>query len=274
MVSVGVFSILTGLGGNIVFSIDKIIINQMLGLDATGIYTIAFYFGTLVIIPSRPLLRITGTLIADAWQKNDLRYIDNLYHKSCLNQFILGAFLFGGIWVNIDSIFIILGPAYEGGKWVIFFIGLGYLIDMATGANVQIISYSKYYRMSLWFLLILVVLVGASMYLLIPVWGITGAAIAIALSFLVNNLLRYIFLYWKFSLQPFNNRFLIVVLAFASAYMFGFLMPGFEVFQDIFIRSVVFTVVYVGVIVGLKASADVNVTFTGIFQKIRGIIKK
>src|SRR5690554_4480791 len=233
MINVGFFSILTGVGSNVVFSIDKIIVNQMLGLDYTGIYNIAFYFGTLVIIPSRPLLRITGTLIADAWKKNDVKFIGEVYHKSCLNQFIIAAFLFGGIWINIDSILIILGPAYETGKWVIFFIGLGYLIDMATGANSLIIAYSKYYRMALWFLMILVILVMSTMYFLIPVWGITGAAIAIALSFLVNNFLRFIFLYRKFSLQPFTGSFLLVFVAFIPAWLLSRLVPELPLVWDI-----------------------------------------
>ncbi len=145
MISVAIFSILAGIGGNIVFSFDKIIVNQMLGLSATGVYTIAFFFGTLVVIPSRPLLKISGTLIADAWKRNDVSYITDIYKRSCINQFIIAAFLFGGIWVNIDNILIILGPEYASGKWVIFFIGLGYLIDMATGVNGLIIGYSKYY---------------------------------------------------------------------------------------------------------------------------------
>ena len=110
MISVATFSILTGLGGSIVFNIDKILINQILGLSDTGVYTIAFFFSTLIIIPSRPLLRIAGTLIADAFKRDDIAYIDDIYRRSCINQFIIGTFLFGGIWINIDNILIILGP--------------------------------------------------------------------------------------------------------------------------------------------------------------------
>jgi O-antigen/teichoic acid export membrane protein len=260
MGSVAFFSILTGVGGNLVFNIDKIIINEMMGLSATGIYTIAFFFGTLVIIPSRPMLRISGTLIAEAWKKNDVDYIDDIYKRSCLNQFIIGAFLFGGIWVNIDNILIILGPEYADGKWVIFFIALGYLIDMATGANSRIIAFSKYYRMALWFLLILIVLVVSTMYLLIPVRGITGAAVAIALSFLANNLMRFIFLYLKFRFQPFNYRFLLVIVAFMAAYFLGFVMPDLLLIWDILVKGGVFAVVYLLMITGLKVSADVNNT--------------
>ncbi len=258
MVSVAVYSILAGLGGSIVFSIDKIIVNQMLGLSATGVYTIAFFFGTLVVIPSRTLLRISGTLISDAWKRNDVPYITDIYKRSCLNQFIIGAFLFGGIWVNIDSILIILGPEYAAGKWVIFLIALGYLVDMATGANGAIIGYSKYYKMSLWFILVLIGTVLASMYIFIPAWGIVGAAAAIALSFLLNNLMRFVFLYYKYKMQPFTYRFLIVIVVFILAFAAGSLIPRLPLFWDILARGTTFAIVSLLLILIFRISPDIN----------------
>ena len=269
IINVALFSILVGIGGNIVFRIDKIIVNQMLGLSDTGVYTIAFYFGTLVVIPSRPLLRITGTLIADAWKRNDVPYISDVYKRSCINQFIIAAFLFGGIWVNIDNILTIIGPDYASGKWVIFFIGLGYLIDMATGANGLVISYSKYYRMGLWFLIVLIVLVFSSMLLFIPIWGITGAAVAIALSFLVNNIMRFIFLYRKYKMQPFSYRFLIVIAAFLGAFFAGYVISEMPLVFDILVRGFVFAMVYMIIIVAFKISTDLNQTILTIGLKVK-----
>ena len=247
---------------DIVFKIDKIIVNEMVGLSATGVYTIAFFFGTLVSLPSRPLLKISSTLIAEAWKKDDRPYIADIYQRSCLNQFIIGAFFFGGLWVNINSILIILGPEYAAGKWVIFFIGLGFLVDMATGVNNRIIALSRYYRISLLFLLVLIVLVISAMYLLIPVLGITGAAIAIALSFLVNNLMRFIFLYRKYGFQPFTYHNLLVFAAFFPAYFSGFLLPELPLVWDILARGTAFAVVYMALIIYLKISGDVNNTLT------------
>jgi O-antigen/teichoic acid export membrane protein len=195
IINVALFSLVGGLGSMIVFKLDKIIINQMIDLSNTGVYTIAFYFGSLVILPSRPLLKISGTLIADAWKRNDLKTIKDIYYKSCLNQLIIGGFLFLGIWANIDNILIILGDDYSGATWVIFFIGLGYLFDMSTGANAHVIAYSKYYRVNLLFIIILIILVVLLMYVMIPLWGIVGAAVAITISLMLNNLLRYLFLY-------------------------------------------------------------------------------
>jgi O-antigen/teichoic acid export membrane protein len=258
MISVGLFSILTGLGSNIVFNIDKILINQMLGLSQTGVYTIAFFFGTLVIIPSRTLLRISGTLIADAFKRKDLGYIADIYRRSCLNQFIIGAFLFGGIWINIDNILVILGPDYEGAKWVVFFIGLGYLVDMMTGANAQIIAFSKHYRVALYFILILIILVVATMFILVPLWGITGAAIAIAASITANNFMRFLFLKLKYNMQPFDRKILVAGFVFVFSVLVSNLIPQVQLLPDIFLRSTLFTIIFAALTVGLKISEDVE----------------
>lgn len=260
MISVALFSIFTGFGNSLVFNIDKIIINQLLGLGQTGVYTIAFFFGTLVIIPSRTLLRISGTLIADAFKKNDLEYISDIYKRSCLNQFVLGIFIFGGIWINIDNILQILGPEYAGSKWVIFFIGIAYLFDMLTGANGNIIAFSSYYRIALIFILVLLALVVSTMYWLIPIYGITGGAIAIALSIFANNIMRFVFLKIKLGLQPFNWRIFVVLLVFLVAYSLSLLIPKFSLIPDILARSSIFTLaIFVGIYF-TRVSKDINST--------------
>lgn len=269
MISVAAYSILTGLGGSIVFNIDKILVNQMLGLSATGVYTIAFFFGTLVVIPSRPLLRISGTLIAEAFKRNDLPYIADIYKRSCLNQFIIGAFLFGGIWINIDNILIILGPEYTEAKWVIFFIGLAYLVDMATGANAHIIAYSQHYRVALYFILVLIILVVTSMFFLIKLWGITGGAVAIALSFTINNLIRFVFLKMKFQLQPFSLSFFLVFAAFFLAFFASGLIPDLPLVWSILAKSSAFTLVFGMAVIGFNVSEDASETV----KKALGIFK-
>ena len=207
-------------------------------------YSIAFYFGTLVVIPSRTLLRISGTLIADAFKRGDLETITIISEKVVSISLLLLLFLFGGIWININNILKILGPDYADGKWVIFFIGLGYLIDMATGTNGHIISYSRYYRMALWLLLILVGIVVVLMLLLIPTWGIVGAAAAIALAFLIYNFMKFLFVKIKFGMQPFTFKFLLVLLAFAISWGTSLLVPQLKLLPDILLRSAVFTTIY------------------------------
>ena len=196
--------------------------------------------------------------------------IKEIYYKSCINQFIIGGFLFLGIWANIDNILAILGPDYQQSKWVIFFIGLGYLFDMMTGANGLVIGYSKYYRVSLWFILILVVTVVGLLYLFIPLWGITGAALAIALALLMNNLMRHLFLVVKYGLQPFTLKFVMVAVVFMAIYLVQYPIPQLYFLIDILVRG---TLIVAGtglMLVFLPVSDD----FQAIWKKGLSLLKR
>lgn len=265
--NVALFSTLGGLGSMIVFNIDKIIVNKMLDLSNTGVYTIAFYFGTLVIIPSRPLLKIAGTLIADAWKKNDLQQLKTIYYKSCINQFIIGGFIFLGIWANIDNILLILGEDYLESKWVIFFIGLGYLFDLMTGANAQFIAYSKYFQVSFYFILFLIAIAIGLLYYLIPLFGITGAAIAIATSLLLNNLMRFLFIYIKFKFQPFNYKFLIIALLYMSIYLALKFIPQQDLIPDILIRGALISAITITAVLTLPVSDEMKDLITKFLKR-------
>lgn len=267
MISVGTFNVLAGISNAMVFNIDKIIINQMMGLAATGVYTIAFYFGVLVVIPSRPLLRISGTLIADAFRRKDLVFIEDIYRRSALNQFIIGGFLFGGIVINIENILTILGPDYSGGRWVVILIGFGYLVDMMTGANAMIIAYSKYYRTILYFMLILIFMVVINLFIFVPIWGITGAALAISLAIVLNNGMRFVFLRNRFQMQPFSRRTLKVGAIFVITTGVSMVFPTISLIADIVIRSLIFTLLYGGMIVLSRVSEDINTMVNRIWNK-------
>jgi len=106
------------------------------------------------------------------------------------------------------------------------------------------------------------------MYLLIPIWGITGAAIAIAVSFFANNLMRFFFLYYKLRFQPFNYNFLLVIVTFAAAYLLGYILPQLPLIWDILLRGGMFAVVYLLLIIGLKVSEDVNETIIKFISEV------
>jgi O-antigen/teichoic acid export membrane protein len=187
-----------------------------------------------------------------------------------LNQLIIGGFLFLGIWANIDNILIILGDDYSGAKWVIFFIGLGYLFDMSTGSNGQIIAFSKYYRVNLVFISLLIALVITLMYLLIPIWGISGAAVAIASSLMLNNLMRYIFLFWKYKMQPFNWKFPVVIGFNILVYFVLQLIPEFPLIIDLFVRGGLIVLLTLVFILFFPVSEDI----TKILNSLKKLVDK
>ncbi|MGB4291709.1 MAG: lipopolysaccharide biosynthesis protein [Bacteroidales bacterium] len=271
--SVSLFSILNGFSLLVIQNIDVIMINSMIGLDFAGIYSICFFFGVVISMPSRSLSRIANVLSADAWKNNDLVTIREIYYKSCLTLFIIASLIFLGVWVNINNIFRITGPEYMKGKWVVFFIALGSLIDMATGANSSIFGTSAYYRIQTYFLLLLVVMIIAANIILIPLLGITGAAIGSAGALTLLNLMRFLFLYYKFKLQPYNIKFLYVILIGVISYIISAVIPEMKnLIADILLRSSVVTLLFFIPVYLLKISEDITARTNDVLRFLK--IKK
>lgn len=270
MISVSVYGILISFSGILILNIDSIMINSMIGISQTGIYAITFFFGTIILIPSRSLTKISAAVIADAWKEKNLILIKDIYYKSCLNQLIFAGLLFIGIWANINNIFKILPPEYEPGKYVIFFIGISSLIQMASGISNIVIFNSKYYKVHTYFMLILVVLIITTNLIFIPKYGIVGAAMASALSNLVFNLLKFIFLYFKFRMQPFDRKYFIIIIAAGLSYIIGYLLPEIKNYIfDIIIRSAIIALIYGSFILIFKVSDELNQKFFQIFKFIK-----
>lgn len=259
MFTFGSYSLLTGFAALVVNTIDNTMISKMLGLSDTGIYGRAFIFGTLIAIPGRIMNKVSVALVAEAWKKKDIKYISNLYTKSCLTQLIIGCLLFLGVWSNIHNIMDMLPAEYAEGKYVIFFISLMSLFDMATGANGIIIVSSKYYRFELLSMSILIIICFISNWFLIPIYGISGAALATASTIFIFNLIRVIFLYVKFKMNPFTIHNIKVILITLLTFAVTTLIPTLNNFIiDLIIRST-FILLFFGILIFYsKVSTDIN----------------
>ena len=259
MILVGLFGIISGATGIVALNIDRMMIESMSGLSDTGIYSIAFYFGSLIAIPSRSILKISSAVIAESWKNNDLSNLKIVYYKSSINQFIIGGLLFIGIIINLDNIFILLTDKYISGRYVIIFIALAFLFDMISGASSQIIGNSKYFKYQSYLLIGFVILVVVTNYLLIPKYGITGAALATLISKTIYNLSKIITVKLLFNLQPFNHKYIYILLVSILIILLNSIIPVNSNFIfDIVIRSSIVSIVYLGAIYFLKISEDVN----------------
>ena len=72
MATYAIYMMIGAGGTQIVLQIDSIMVSGALGLDATGIYTIAFFIGVVIEMPKRSITQISTPLIAQAFEKNDM----------------------------------------------------------------------------------------------------------------------------------------------------------------------------------------------------------
>lgn len=227
MIWYAAWMLLGGMGVIINERIDGLMLASLTGIKATGIYAVSFFIATIIEMPRRGVSQIAGTLVAEHWKNHDHAALGKLYKQSSLNQLLLGGFLFVGIWSNIDSLFLLIpnGHIYMAGKYVVLFIGISRLLDMANGVNAEIIQNSPYYRFNLISILFLGLISFVTNYLMIPRFGLTGAAAGSTLSMLLFSLLKGGFLWFKLHLQPFEKRTLIVMGVLLLAYVLSLAVP-------------------------------------------------
>jgi O-antigen/teichoic acid export membrane protein len=267
IVNLCLYGVLAGFGTIGILQIDSILVNHFLGISQTGIYATCIYFATIILIPSRPLIKISTTLLADAWKNNDLDTISLVYRKSCINQAIAAVLIFIGLWVNIDNIFRLIPPEFAPGKWVIFFAGLANVVEMATGINSTIIQTSRYYRFNTLLIFFFLILLILSAILLIPPYGLTGMALSLLISMVITNAIRFIFLQQKYNLNPFSLRQIIIPVAGGIGYLGGYLLPEFNNYLlDIFIRSMVTAGLFFWITIAFNVSEEINLGYRKIIQ--------
>ena len=263
------FGLIAGFSGTAVINIDKYMINHFIGLEKAAIYSVSFSFGVIILMPSRALKKISSIVIAEAWKSNDTKLINNIYKKSTVIQLIIALLIFIGIWANIHNIFRIL-PDYKEGMLVILLIGGAYVIEMLSGVSDTIIVTSKHYKVFSYIMVIKIVFVIVFNIIFIPIWGLTGGAIASFITITLTSFLRFLFIFFKYKLQPYNYKHLLIIIIGAFTFLIGLLIPEFEnLIIDIIIRSSVITLIYFFIIISGRFSEEINKSFGVIKRKLK-----
>ncbi|MFT6873283.1 MAG: O-antigen/teichoic acid export membrane protein [Roseivirga sp.] len=267
----GLYSLIGASGTQIILQIDSIMISGALGLEATGVYTIAFFIGVVIEMPKRAITQISSALLAQAFNKGDMAAVKKLYQQTSINQMIIGSLLLIGIWANLDSIysFIPNNEAYLNGFNVVLFIALGKLSDMAFGTNGEIVVMSKYYRFNVLAVSLLAVLTIVLNLILIPKYGIEGAAVASFISMLIFNILKFGFVWSKFKIQPFTLSTTKFILIAGLTLVINYAIPKLDnIYLDLLIRSSTITAVLIGLTYTLKISTELNQVLENGFSRI------
>lgn len=246
------YSLLTFLAtaaSTLILKIDSVMISSMLSLEANAIYSIAFYMALVIELPRRAISQVAMPLIAEHFAQQRIQEINLLYRQLSNRQLYICLLLFALIWANIDSIyhFVPNREIYQTGKWVVFIIALGKLVDVAFSLNSEILVFSSYYRFNLILTVSMSVLLVAANYFLIPVMGIEGAAIGSAAVMLAYNFVKYAYLKWRLQLDPFSLETLKIMAVGTISVLALYLSPTLSSpFLSLIVTSGIIVAVFVG----------------------------
>ncbi|MEZ5000768.1 MAG: polysaccharide biosynthesis C-terminal domain-containing protein, partial [Bacteroidales bacterium] len=263
------YGILAGLSGIAITNIDKYMVNNIEGLGNAGIYSIAVYFATMILIPARSLGKISVPVVAEAWKREDISEIGHIYSRSSINQYLIGLLLMIGIFGNMRNIFEFLPPDYASGELVIIIFSFTNIVNVSAGVSQYILGTSELYRYQTYLMVLLILMVLVTNSILIPLWGMAGAATASFISMLVFTVLTVWLLWKKYRLWPYSLLHIKATIIAGSVLGVSLLIPQMSLYTDVIVRSIVITILFTVLTLWLKLSDEGNEILTKVIERIK-----
>ncbi len=273
------FSVLNGLGAGLALRIDTVMVSAMISVEAVTIYAIIMTISNVMEIPNKAINQIAGPVISASWQNGNRENINEVYRKSSLYGLLAGMWLFlvlYFIWpdilalmpgkLNVDLNTVLL---------IFTFLGMARIIDLMTGVNSVIISYSDEYRFHMYFLLVLGFTNVMLNYFLLKSMGLPGAALATLLSYFVFNLLKYVFVRSRFRMTLVWTHvwqaLVCFILVFAALY---FIRPPFAAFINIIIKGTLSTSLFLAAVWWLNPGGEARKTIQESYHSLTAFLPK
>ena len=264
------YIILSGSVANLLLDGDKIMLNQYMDIGNIAFYSVATYIALVISVPSRAMHQIVYPITAKLMHENKHDELNDLYKKTSVNLQIVGGYVMLCIFVNIDQLYEMLPDDYAGGIWIVFIIGLSKYFDLILGNNNAIIFNSKYYRMVLFLGLMLVFFTIVLNMVFIPLYGITGSAIATLLSITIYSVAKLMFVVKRMHLYPFTIQTVYSIIITAILFgLFYFWKFPFHPILGIVLKSILVTVLYLYVNYRFSISKQINQVLNSLFKKLK-----
>jgi O-antigen/teichoic acid export membrane protein len=160
---------------------DKVVLGFYLNARSVGVYAVAATIVAFIPIALQSVNQIFSPTIADLHARGEMELLNRLFQT--LTKWVTGLTLPLAVVVIIFSrvLMRIFGHAFEAG-WVILVIGAaGQLVNCATGSVGFLLLMSGNERRLVRIQLVMAVVTVTLCLLLVPRWGIAGAALAAAI---------------------------------------------------------------------------------------------
>ena len=256
--------IIAGSIATVILDIDKFMLGQYIAIEKVAYYSVAIFIATVIAVPQRAMHQIMLPITAKYLNDNNKSALKDIYKRSSLNLYVVTGFIYLLIILNVNELYMIIPEDFRNGIIVVLLISTAKLSDTVLGNNNAILFNSDYYRMVLFFGVILTVLIVILNMIFIPLYGINGSAFATFIAVLIYNLIKLVFIKKKLNMLPFTESTLklsvLLVICILGFYFWDF---PFHPILNMTLKSILIGFIYTFTIYKMDIS-----------EEISGIIKK
>jgi O-antigen/teichoic acid export membrane protein len=185
--------------------VDIVLLGALRGLAEAAIYTAATRFLALGQLAGQALSTAVQHRLAEHLARGDRAAAGRLYQTATGWLVLLAWPVYLLFAVFAEPMLALFGPGYDEGRWVTVYLALTMLVATGCGMVDAVLNMAGKTAWTFYNALAGTVVNLVANLLLIPPYGMFGAAIAWSLAILVNNIVPLAQLHWAMGLHPFGR---------------------------------------------------------------------
>lgn len=250
---------------------DRYAIGYFMGADAVGIYSACYALGSLVGFFYSPMALLLFPAITNLYENNKIPELKN-HLKYSLKFFLMFGVpsLFGLSILSKSLLRTLTTPEFIGGYMLVPIVALGVILSKSGNLFSEILVLFKRTKM-MSLLYGLSALINLAMnIILVPMIGISGAAIATLITFTVQSILLY---FISFKLLSFDLNLKFIAKSVLSSVIMGYVIWEMNPLGavNILISIGIGAAVYFGVLLLLKGFTKEEYVF--LKEIVRGVVQ-
>ncbi|MEJ2721143.1 MAG: flippase [bacterium] len=266
---------LTGFTYLFVSRTDKVMLGYFLSSEAVGIYTPAVVIANMLDFVNNAFKYRFLPTVSEYFSRNDMGGLLPVFRSTSKWSFLVIYPIFLFILVIAREILTALyGSEYAGGYMALTVLSLGIAANVFAGTSANMLVAGGHTKLNLACEIIAAVTNVILNVLLIPLYGIVGAAIATGLSFLTKNISSLSFVYRSYRMHPYTKNYLNIIasgLAAIAIIYFLKIHSPLPWWSNMLILGVLFVVFYAAAVL-FSRSLDANdLVILDAFQRKTGI---
>jgi O-antigen/teichoic acid export membrane protein len=184
---------------------NPLLLGALSNSQDAGVYSVALQAASLGLIFRQAFGQILGPMVSEVHHKGDLRQLEWLYSRATRWTITMSLPVF--LMLAVESRFVlgIIGQEFMNGSTALVILCMSQVVNAATGSSGLILTMSGRPQLSMLNQLGAVTLNVVLNLLLIPAFGLLGAAIADAVTTLLVNATRVLEVYWFLGIQPYRR---------------------------------------------------------------------
>ena len=265
------YSVLIVIAGSVsimLLDLDKVMIEIYFPVANIAFYNMSVYMASIIAVPARAMQQIIHPLTAQLLNDKNYKELQYIYRQSSLHLILVNGIFFVFVLCNAEQLFLLIPDKYPLFSTVLALIAFTKLIEGGMGNANAILYSSDYYRFVLYTGIIAAIVALILNLLLIPRFGLIGAAFATFSALTIYNGIKLFFIRKAFQLQPFTSKTLLALLLI-GIFCLSFYSWQFPIHPilGILAKSSLITVLYASMLYVMKLSEPFNTYIDKFFRK-------